>query len=507
MVFLFLQNPTKDSNSNDTTNSKEKLSLIQRTESILNSVIKTGARQEARLWLCGAISAIHSINKSDQLEIFLSLLEKKGSQKDVAVQLINMIFQKSPDKVGRIIVKRPSILEKFFQGNPNRILNWFDNFALTSESGHKKGSRALAQFAFSNRDSYWEELEWQGNRGNTPAVVAIKPHYFQTLDVVRTVQNFLEFVPDFWSSAELADSVRDGEILQVDPDFFVNWFLELMFEERDREVWDLVEGFLERERFCDVSKSLICLLDDERLLGFVRNLGRFLKLDLECEDLKFESCWFEILVLKNREFELDFEQILVLVSVIGKPRQVLRLICEEENQEELRNLEGILVNLIEANNLALTNELMEMEREEAIKSIAIQSWILFYVLSKECKSPKDFESVFERNEIEFRKKKFEFEFVGSDDSDSERFERKSRKKRKKNKKKRRKKSEFEFEFDEQNDDELFEFESSNRGLESKSTSWYLSTDGFSNAWNIADVPEHLAMHYFKTSMKHVIFQK
>jgi hypothetical protein len=87
-------------------------------------------------------------------------------------------------------------------------MQWFDHFAFTVESSHKRGARALSQYAFVNRDICWEELEWKGKHGQFPAVVATKPHYFRDLDVLRTVQNFLEYVPDFWSSDEFANSVK-----------------------------------------------------------------------------------------------------------------------------------------------------------------------------------------------------------------------------------------------------------------------------------------------------------
>lgn len=99
--------------------------------------------------------------------------------------------------------------------HPMRILQWFSTFSIAGDSAHGKGAKALAQFAFVNRDICWEELEWNGKHGQSPAVVATKPHYFLDLDVERTVENFLENVPEFWSSEEFAESLKDGEILSV----------------------------------------------------------------------------------------------------------------------------------------------------------------------------------------------------------------------------------------------------------------------------------------------------
>lgn len=121
MVFLFLQQSQIDSSS--TIDVKEKFSVLEKVESVLSSLIKNGARYEARLWLCSTISAIHSINPSDQHEVFQGLLENKVSRKDVAPQLLKMIFQKCPEKVGPVIAKRCSVLKKFFRGNDTRCAN------------------------------------------------------------------------------------------------------------------------------------------------------------------------------------------------------------------------------------------------------------------------------------------------------------------------------------------------------------------------------------------------
>ncbi|GFZ20035.1 hypothetical protein Acr_28g0007400 [Actinidia rufa] len=67
-------------------------------------------------------------------------------------------------------------------------------------------------------------------------MVATKPHYFLDLDVQQTVENFLENVPEFWSSDEFAASLEDGEILFIDTKFYVDLFVDLMFTEDSKEV-------------------------------------------------------------------------------------------------------------------------------------------------------------------------------------------------------------------------------------------------------------------------------
>ncbi|KAJ3687447.1 hypothetical protein LUZ61_016611 [Rhynchospora tenuis] len=508
MVFLFLQTDDDSTTTTTTSNSqfqsqshvvKDKLCVLHKVQSFISSQINnTPASYEARLWLCNTISAIHSFNPpSDQCLVFRDLLDNKAYSKDVAPQLLHLIFQTRPDKIGPIIAKRCHLLNNFFLGNNSRILQWFDNFSISSESGHRKGARALSQFAFANRNTCWDELEWRGAHGQSPAVIATKPHYFQNLDVLRTVQNFLEYVPAFWSSNELAESVKGGDILEIDRGYFVNLVLDLMYGEQCRDVWDMVEGFLSEEKFSSLCPVLLASLDVKGLFFFLRSLGKFLKPSLECKELKFSCCWLEILL--SRSFSLSLDQILLMNSVISKPRQLFRLISDEENKEREKNLEDIVGSLVGPSNeasWALTRELMEMKREEAVKWIAIQSWILFYILTKECKTPENLELVFLKNGIDFREAS-EHSFVGSDDSDVETFERRSRKRRKRDKKKKRKV--YDFDFGEKKDDQSLELE-----FQSSARSWFLSTDGFSCAWTMADVPEHLCMYYFKTWMKRVL---
>ena len=116
-------------------------------------------------------------------------------------------------------------------GNPKRALQWFVNYSSGNGLELGKGAKALSQFAFKNRDICWEELEWKGKHGQSPAVVATKPHYFLDLDIQQTVENFLENVPEFWSSNEFTESVKDGDIFFIDRQFFVQYFIDLMYEE------------------------------------------------------------------------------------------------------------------------------------------------------------------------------------------------------------------------------------------------------------------------------------
>lgn len=379
-----------------------------------------------------------------------------------------------------------------YAGNPRRILEWFDNFATSSDSGHKKGARAITQFAFVNRDICWEELEWKGKHGQSPAIVATKPHYFHDLDVLRTVENFLEYVPDFWSSDELADSVKDGEILNLDTKYFVEKFIQLMYEEDLEDIWVVIEDFLLEVEFSFLSKHVLVLLDEHSLLSFLKSLSKLIRLNGNCKEYLYPACWLEILLSKCND--LSFDDLILLNALISKGRQLLRLLVDEEHKEEKGQMEEILRDVVavsNANHWALMKECANMKEQVAMKWMGLQSWIIHYYLARECRTCQSCESLFVRNGIDFRKSD-EYSFVRPDDlgegyssdSNGNNPERKGsyKKRKRERKKKRRRKNHHGVD----SAVELAGFETSEwrQGLQSVGSSWFLSTDAYSCAWNM-----------------------
>ncbi|KAG4940620.1 hypothetical protein JHK87_044491 [Glycine soja] len=91
-------------------------------------------------------------------------------------------------------------------------------------------------------------------------MVATKPHYFLDLDIQRTVENFLDNVPEFWSFEEFAESVKDDDIFFIDRSFFVHYFIALMHKQEFRDVWD-------------VGRQLLRLLRDEEARETQENIN------------------------------------------------------------------------------------------------------------------------------------------------------------------------------------------------------------------------------------------
>lgn len=115
MVQLLLSEPNK-SYAGDEDSVKLKISLLNDLESIILSLISSRARSEARLWLCNAIAGISSIMPHHQRDLFVDLFRSKPWKRGLAAQLWQMIFEKMPQKAGKIIARKSYMLEDFFRG-------------------------------------------------------------------------------------------------------------------------------------------------------------------------------------------------------------------------------------------------------------------------------------------------------------------------------------------------------------------------------------------------------
>lgn len=77
------------------------------------------------------------------------------------------------------------------------------------------------------------------------------------------VENFIDNVPEFWSSNEFADSLRDGDIIFIDRKYFVDFFVRLIYEEDARDVWEVIYEYLMESSFSSWCNHLLITLDEE----------------------------------------------------------------------------------------------------------------------------------------------------------------------------------------------------------------------------------------------------
>ncbi|KAJ0253942.1 Uncharacterized protein HA466_0115350 [Hirschfeldia incana] len=510
MVNLFLSEPKWGNDSPQSSNADVIFPPLNKLSSHFQSLVTRGARSEAKLWLCSALSTL-SISPRRQLNLFMKLLRSKPIKKHLVSQLLQLMFEKRPKKLGSLLAKRSYLLERFFEENPKRILEWFSEFAFDGGSDHKRGAKALAQFAFANRDICWEELEWRGKHGQSPAVVATKPHYLLDLDVQRTVENFLDNVPDFWTSNEFAESLRDGQVLFLDTKFFLDLFIRFMYEEEVNDVWDAVEEFVTEESFSSLTQHLLITLEE-------RDLCRFLELLGDCFDSRFESwdvgdsssSWLGVVLSRYGGDAESIDELLLLNSVINQGRQLVRLVRDESVDDEGEVLKEMIADVCRglengSNGFSLImREVWKMKYTEVIRILGILSWTVQFRLSEECQSPDSWESVFRENGIEFRRSSDHSLLSGKgfseeSESDSDGRSRVSKKRHKKGKKKNRAKKKKRAIDDDEDDDVLIDDKV--LGLNQISRSWLLSTDGFSATWTSVDLPEHIARYCLSRWMK------
>lgn len=430
----------------------------------------------------------------------------------MASQLLQLLFDTCPKKAGGVLAQRSDLLQDFFRGNPWRITQWFSNFAGTGNLDHRKGAKALSQFAFVNRDICWEELEWKGKRGQSPAMVATKPHYFLDLDVLKTVENFLEYVPEFWLSSEFADSLRDGEILAIDSDFFVQLFLDLMYNEDVKNVWEVVDEFLMEEPFATLCRHLLIILEEQEFPIFLDLICKYLGPSIDPREHGNPSQLLEIILIKCSQSDSFFDDLLLLNAVTNQPRQFLRLIHEEGSQEDKDKIRCAISCISESTSSTgslgpLLEECFCRKTLESVKWLGIQSWAVCYRLSEELGTSQLWESLFIDNGIRFRKTDkyhlLEDYDRFSEDNESASDERISSKAKHKKKERRRKRKRKDFHMGIGSDNEFVEhdFQRDKMTSQSEAGDWLLSTDGFSTTWNIVDLPEHISKFCFLTWIK------
>lgn len=115
MLQLFLSEPSWKENATDESVEQRK-ALLNELESTIWSLMLVEGRSESRLWLCNAVAEMRSITPRNQRELFMTLLTSKPLKRPLVGQLLRLLFQKEPQKAGRIIAKKCFLLENFFKG-------------------------------------------------------------------------------------------------------------------------------------------------------------------------------------------------------------------------------------------------------------------------------------------------------------------------------------------------------------------------------------------------------
>ncbi|KAG0630537.1 hypothetical protein M758_1G186000 [Ceratodon purpureus] len=460
---------------------------------------------EARMWLVTTVAALE-VPSQVQVDCFFDLLQnsmrdsaKRGGESGhgaLELQLTRMICENSPRLAAKLIAKDSSLFKRLFSGHPKRILMWFDKFAGVGQSEHQQGARALANFAFRNRDLCWHLLEWEGKHSQAPSTVAAKPHYFLELDVVNTVLNFLEDEPEFWRSEEFRDSLEDGEFLSIDISFFAEYLVKKLASDIDSalDTWKVLKDYLRDESFSVLCHQLLHVASDEKLVRFINDLSSDLshgykkdRKNIKTNSYRKAMSWMEVLVYAGIQWK-SLMQPMFCNACIKYGRNLLRILEEEEHEEDansLRELMNIRSEDEKKEHWALREKCLRMDKTAACRYAALEAWVLFYQLSSESAGADSYESLLDECGIQYRHHSSAVEKADG----RERKRNKKRSKRSRKRKHRRRDSS-----DEEDSDDApwsdIELSSSDR-LSKEEQGWRLSIDNYSLTWTKADLAEYL----------------
>jgi hypothetical protein len=432
------------------------------------------------------------------------------------MQLLRMVCENRPQWVAKLVAKDSKLLQRFFSGDSRRILLWFQNFAGAGQNDHQRGARALARYAFLHREECWHELEWKGSHAQAPATVAAKPHYFLELDVLESVNNFLEQVPGFWRSEELKDSLKDGEFLSLNYTFFTQELLK-MVKDQVSEGWQIVKDYVADESFFVLCQQILHIVKDRDFLTFINELGLALSRvrnrtvarhgsskqaktgSLENVSQHKSTSWIELVMFEGLQWN-SLEELVFCNACISHGRNLWRLLQEEEHEEEAHEMKShrddmnLKLEEEEREHWALRYKVLKLRKPLACKFLAIESWRLYYQLLVLPMDKEAFEALLTDVELSFR---CSSTLLEADDDRKHRSPGRVRsRKRFKKRRKDMKREKFDLDDDETLTDSEDHVAGSNsvKSLSIDDCSWFLSIDNYTLAWTKADLVEHVVAH-------------
>lgn len=500
MVSLYLRAPS-GGEVGDGDDARRRREWLDGVAAVLERV--SGA--EAHMWLITTLASLE-VPSRVQVDCFFDLLQnsmresvKRGGESGhgpLELQFTRMLCENRPRLAAKLIANDSSVFKRLFSGHPKRILLWFDKFAGVGQIEHQQGARALANYAFRNRDLCWHRLEWEGKHAQAPSTVAAKPHYFLELDVVNTVLNFLEDEPEFWRSEEFRDSLEDGEFLSIDITFFAEYLVKKLASDIDSalDTWKVLQDYLRDESFSTLCHQLLHVVSDEKLLRFLNDLSSDLSHDYEKDrkNTKTNSyrkamSWIEVLVDAGVQWKSLMEP-MFCNACIKNGRNLLRILQEEEHEEDANSLRQLMTKRSgdeKKEHWALRDKGLRMDKAAACRYVALEAWLLYYQLSLESAGADLYETLLEESGIQYRHHSSTIEKV---DARNRKRNKKSGKHSRKRKHRRRRSSDAE----DSDDVSWSDIEVSNSGrLSKEEQGWRLSIDNYSLTWTKADLAEYL----------------
>ncbi|GMH37355.1 hypothetical protein BSKO_05228 [Bryopsis sp. KO-2023] len=272
------------------------IALLEKLEAALKRLVEEDHSHvsELRFLLMNSLSKVRPPRPIDNwlwLRSFVSDGENEA-EKAIKSDLLKMCLERAPRMVGEFLSRHPKIVRGFFREDPSRIPQWFSHFSSEGLSKFRWGAKALATFSLAKRDRVWEFLVWGGRHSQAPVAVATKLHYFYELKVKDTVENLLNECPEFWSSDEFRNCLRSGDILSLDPNFFV----EELYDDwtgRDGEVVaeieEIIETVVKEMETCEWIHRIEIHLSEQEVMALLKSIASDLRRDQTGQESVFNA--------------------------------------------------------------------------------------------------------------------------------------------------------------------------------------------------------------------------
>lgn len=416
--------------------------------------LKPSNEDELKLWLIKSISSLQ-VKEETKLRKFMKPFYKmtensrkwKTSEKDYSryiQQTLVFICQNHPTEVATLLANHHSQLREFFTSDESRMLKWF-SFEFSGKN--ERGGLALEQWLFFNREAVWDKLRWTGKR-NVPPVIAIqKKNMLLELDLIHLLTTISKFyskeakeallqqqkeskeegeldekeeddifpkkeekselekqlmVEDFWESDFFKNSLKSGEFLQMDYQFFANQLEKMLNtggKERD-QVLDVVELYFKKESFPNLCQKLLLLLDDSSLLSFIYHLdsSTFSNSSLTKNEVNI------IILCECKWPSLDSP--LFYNAILNSTKAFHKLLKENEN-EYLKFEKFISQNYISTPTSFLQQHWLYFQSLEGktllstCRFAVLETFIVFYLLVTKAEDRESLEKVMKQENISF----------------------------------------------------------------------------------------------------------
>ncbi|EGG17719.1 hypothetical protein DFA_08717 [Cavenderia fasciculata] len=293
--------------------------------------------------------------------------------------------------------------QNFFYKHPNRIKLYFQHFHYDGKNLH--GALALERFIFCERDNVWDLLKWSGARPVTPIIAAQHREQLLNLDVVATINNFIDYqdrepkIGIFWRDyiykRIIKDGGGDGSFLSIDYNHFVNLLYDLLLDtnrvEREGQgesslletINDILDHLFDHIGFSSMTLSL---LNQDEIIEFIKDTSM---------DLKIQP---------KPQPQSSFNQLLLFNSLIQNNINILinNLFNNDEYLDTKLKIESTLNEFIQTTTISTIKQQDNNQQQNSNNNRLIESFIYYFTM-KRWLNINNIDDYLNFNHIQFKK--------------------------------------------------------------------------------------------------------